>query len=108
MAGTYINFENSGEGFKIELSEKEASYLHDIICKFAHSVDKKKLKKVFNYSEYDVDFIYGKLFDKIKNQIRNQADKALTEDGFDLKNGKEAMQALKNALEDLLEHSKGL
>lgn len=108
MAGTNINFENSGEGFEIKLSEKEASYLHDILEKFEHFVNKGKLKKVFDYDDSDVDFVYDKLFDKIKKQIREQADKALTEEGLDLLDGKEALQALKNALDDLLRVSKGL
>ena len=108
MAGAHINFENSDESFEIELSEKEASYLHDILCKFEHFVNKDKLKRVFDYDDNDVDFVYDKLFDKIKKQIRDQADKALTEEGLDLNNTKEAMQALKNALTEAIDSLKGL
>lgn len=108
MAGTLISFENKKEEFTLKLNEVQASFLYDFISKFERLVDKDKTKKAFDYNTEDYDYIIDCVFKDVKEQLVDQADKALTEDGLDLNNSKEALQALKNVLDDLLRVSKEL
>lgn len=108
MAGTLINFENKKEEFTLKLNEVQASHLYDFICKYEKVADKDKMKKVFLYDTEDIDYIYECVFKVVKEQLVDQADKAITETGLDLCKPDEALQSLKDCLEKVIEDLKGL